>query len=62
MIPALFAAFLAGTVVGVAIMVREGAGARKKGVPFGPFLALGGLLAVLAGPELIELYRSTFLA
>jgi len=61
-IPALFAAFLAGTVVGVAIMVREGAGARKKGVPFGPFLALGGLLAVLAGPELIELYRNTFLA
>jgi len=60
-IPALFAAFLTGTVVGVAIMAREGAAARKKGVPFGPFLALGGLLAVLAGPEVIDLYQETFL-
>ena len=60
-IPALFAAFLTGTVVGVAIMAREGAAARKKGVPFGPFLALGGLLAVLAGPEVIDLYQKTFL-
>lgn len=61
-VPALFAAFLAGTVVGLVIMAREGAGARKKGVPFGPFLALGGLLAVLAGPELIELYERLFLS
>ncbi len=60
-IPALFAAFLTGTVVGVAIIAREGAAARKKGVPFGPFLALGGLLAVLAGPEVIDLYQKIFL-
>jgi leader peptidase (prepilin peptidase) / N-methyltransferase len=61
-VPALFAAFLTGTVVGVVIMAREGAGARKKGVPFGPFLALGGLVAVLAGPQLIDLYESLFLS
>jgi leader peptidase (prepilin peptidase)/N-methyltransferase len=61
-VPALFAAFLTGTVVGVAIMAREGAGARKKGVPFGPFLALGGLIAVVAGPELIDLYQRLFLS
>jgi prepilin signal peptidase PulO-like enzyme (type II secretory pathway) len=30
-------------------------------VPFAPFLALGGLLGVLAGPELIDLYTRTFL-
>ncbi len=57
-IPAMFIAFLAGTVVGIGIMAREGKGARKKGVPFGPFLALGGVVAVLAGPELIDLYEN----
>ena len=40
-VPAMFIAFLSGTVVGLVIMAREGARARKKGVPFGPFLALG---------------------
>lgn len=59
--PALFAAFLTATVVGVAIMLREGAGARKKGVPFGPFLALGGVVAVLAGPQIIGLGQDLFL-
>jgi leader peptidase (prepilin peptidase) / N-methyltransferase len=60
-VPALFIAFLSGSLVGVTMMVREGAGARKKGVPFGPFLALGGLLALLFGPDLIDLYKDTFL-
>jgi leader peptidase (prepilin peptidase)/N-methyltransferase len=60
-IPALFVAFLAGSIVGLAMMAREGAGARKKGVPFGPFLALGGLVALLFGPELIDLYKDQFL-
>lgn len=60
-VPALLAAFLTGTVFGLAIIAREGAQARKKAVPFGIFLALGGLVGVLAGPELIDLYESTFL-
>ena len=61
-IPALLIAFLAGSIVGLAMIAREGASARKKAVPFGVFLALGGIVAVLAGPELIELYRDNFLA
>jgi leader peptidase (prepilin peptidase)/N-methyltransferase len=60
--PGLLIAFLTGSVVGVAIMVRQGAGARKKGVPFAPFLAAGGLIALVAGPELIDLYTRTFLS
>ena len=60
-VPALFIAFLAGTAVGVARIAREGGEARKSGVPFAPFLALGGLVALLAGPELIELYEDQFL-
>ncbi len=59
--PALLTAFLLGSVVGVAIMARHGMAGRKKGVPFAPFMALGGLLGLLAGPELIELYTRHFL-
>jgi leader peptidase (prepilin peptidase)/N-methyltransferase len=60
-IPALLAAFLSGTIVGVLILAREGVAARKKLVPFGVFLALGGIVGVLAGPELIDVYESNFL-
>jgi len=59
--PAMLAAFLAGSLVGLAIIAREGRDARKKGVPFGPFLALGGLIGVFAGPELVEAYVDRFL-
>jgi leader peptidase (prepilin peptidase)/N-methyltransferase len=61
-IPAMLVAFLAGSVVGIVIVAREGMSARKKGVPFGVFLALGGLVGVLCGPELIDLYDKQFLS
>ena len=60
-IPALLAAFLSGSVIGVVILAREGAQGRKKAVPFGVFLAFGGLVGVLAGPELVDLYRDHLL-
>ena len=60
-IPALLVAFLSGSVAGIVILAREGAVARKKAIPFGVFLALGGIVGVLAGPELIDLYESNFL-
>ena len=59
--PALLVGFLAGALVGVGLLLREGAAARKRGVPFGPFLALGGVVGLLAGNELIDWYLSTFL-
>jgi leader peptidase (prepilin peptidase) / N-methyltransferase len=59
--PAMLVAFLAGSVVGIAIIAREGRDARKKGVPFGPFLALGGLVGILAGPALVDVYVDNFL-
>jgi leader peptidase (prepilin peptidase)/N-methyltransferase len=55
-VPALLIAFAAGTAVGIGMLLRHGAAARKKGVPFAPFLAFGGLVALLVGPELIDLY------
>jgi leader peptidase (prepilin peptidase) / N-methyltransferase len=60
-IPSMLVAFLAGSVVGLVIVAREGAQARKRAIPFGVFLALGGVVGVVAGPELIELYESNFL-
>jgi leader peptidase (prepilin peptidase)/N-methyltransferase len=61
LIPAMLTAFLTGSLLGIGMMAREGVQARKKAVPFGVFLALGGIVGVLAGPELIELYEDQFL-
>jgi len=59
--PAMFVALLAGSVVGVAIMRRKGiAEGRKTGVPFGPFLALGGLFGLFAGGPMVDWYLDTF--
>ena len=59
-VPALLAAFLTGTIFGLGVIAREGAQARKKAVPFGIFLAIGGLVGVLVGPDLIDFYETTF--
>ncbi|MGN6816135.1 MAG: prepilin peptidase [Solirubrobacterales bacterium] len=58
--PALLVALLAGSVVGLALIAREGASARKKAIPFGPFLALGALVGLLAGNQLVDWYLGTF--
>jgi leader peptidase (prepilin peptidase) / N-methyltransferase len=58
---ALLVALLSGSVVGIWIIAREGGSARKRGVPFGPFLALGGIVGLLVGPELVDLYADNFL-
>lgn len=61
MVPAMLVAFLAGSLVGLAIIAVKREAGRKTAVPFGPFLALGGLVGLLAGPELIDAYRWSFL-
>jgi leader peptidase (prepilin peptidase)/N-methyltransferase len=54
--PAMLAALLFASLVGVALLLRHGSAARKMAIPFGPFLALGGVLGLLAGDSLIDLY------
>jgi leader peptidase (prepilin peptidase)/N-methyltransferase len=58
--PALIVALLAGSLVGLAIIAREGAAARKRALPFGPFLAFGGVVGLLLGDQLVHLYLTTF--
>jgi leader peptidase (prepilin peptidase)/N-methyltransferase len=51
----LFLGFFAGAVVGVAMMAAGRAG-RKTAVPFGPFLALGTLVAVFVGQRCVDIF------
>jgi len=59
--PAIFIALISGTLVGALIMARKGvAEGRKTAVPFGPFLALGGVVALFAGDAMVDWYLATF--
>src|SRR5271166_4433823 len=60
--PAILIALVSGTAVGAVIIARKGAKeGRKTAVPFGPFLALGALVAVFAGQPLVGVYVNHFL-
>lgn len=58
--PALLIGFAAGALYGMALIARHGSAARKQKVPFGPFLALGGLVGLFAGDEIVDWYLDTF--
>jgi leader peptidase (prepilin peptidase)/N-methyltransferase len=57
--PAMLVAIATGAVVGVQLMLINGSGARKQAVPFGPFLALGGVVGLLAGDQIVDWYLGT---
>lgn len=54
--PAIMVALLLGSLVGLALIGRHGSKGRKMAIPFGPFLALGGIVGMLVGDQLIDLY------
>jgi leader peptidase (prepilin peptidase) / N-methyltransferase len=58
--PAIFVALLSGAAVGLAMIALEGSSARKRAIPFAPFLALGGVVGLLAGDQLVDWYLGTF--
>jgi leader peptidase (prepilin peptidase) / N-methyltransferase len=53
---ALFLGFLAAFAPAAAILVRHGRAARKRAIPLGPFLALGGVIALFAGDAILDWY------
>jgi len=56
---ALMAGMLAAMVPSVVLLVRHGSKARKMGIPFGPFLAIGSVVALFWGHDILHAYFST---
>jgi leader peptidase (prepilin peptidase)/N-methyltransferase len=52
---AFLAAFVLGAGIGIVAMAVSGAG-RKTRIPFGPFLALGAVIAVVWGSPLAHTF------
>ena len=52
---AMFMSFLTGAVIGV-IVAAVTKGGRKMKIPFGPFLALGTLIAIFVGRPILDAY------
>jgi leader peptidase (prepilin peptidase) / N-methyltransferase len=60
--PAILIALLSGVLLGAVVIARKGAHAgRKTAIPFGPFLALGALVAVFVGQDIVQFYVNHFL-
>jgi leader peptidase (prepilin peptidase)/N-methyltransferase len=50
-----FLGFLIGGLVGIALMIG-GRATRRTGLPFGPFMLVGALIAILVGERLADAY------
>jgi leader peptidase (prepilin peptidase)/N-methyltransferase len=50
----------AALVPSVVLFARHGSAARKMGIPFAPFLALGAVVALFVGQPLLNAYLNTF--
>ena len=57
-IVAMFVGFFASFIPALVLFVRHGREARKKAIPLGPFLALGGVVALFWGDAILDWYRS----
>jgi leader peptidase (prepilin peptidase) / N-methyltransferase len=57
---ALMLGMFAALVPSIVLFARHGKAARKMGIPFAPFLALGGIVALFWGDEILDTYLSQF--
>ncbi|MDH3225719.1 MAG: prepilin peptidase [Thermoleophilia bacterium] len=57
---AMMVGVVAAGLLGVAVIARHGSAGRKVAVPLGPFLALGAVVGLFAGPELLDVYTGTW--
>jgi leader peptidase (prepilin peptidase) / N-methyltransferase len=53
---ALMLGMLTALVPAVILLARHGSAARKMGIPFGPFLALGSVVALFFGEQIVDAY------
>jgi leader peptidase (prepilin peptidase)/N-methyltransferase len=54
---AILAALIVGVITGLCVMARVGVEeGRKTKIPFGPFLAIGAVVAIVAGPTVVHWY------
>jgi leader peptidase (prepilin peptidase)/N-methyltransferase len=58
--PAALIGFLLGALVGLAMIARQGSAARKSKIPFGPFLAIGGVIGLWFGDDIVQWYLDEF--
>lgn len=58
--PAVVAGVFVGAVFGAALIARHGSVARKRAIPFAPFLALGGVVGLWFGDEIVDWYLDEF--
>lgn len=56
---ALMLGMFAAMVPGIYLLAKHGKAGRKMGVPFGPFLALGSVVALFWGHDILQAYLST---
>jgi leader peptidase (prepilin peptidase)/N-methyltransferase len=55
---ALMIGMVAALVPAIVLVARHGSAARKMDIPFGPFLAFGGVVALFFGDALLDAYLS----
>jgi leader peptidase (prepilin peptidase) / N-methyltransferase len=59
--PAIFIALILGVVVGAAVIAMKGVSdGRRTKIPFGPFLAVGALVAFFVGDAIVNSYTDRF--
>jgi leader peptidase (prepilin peptidase) / N-methyltransferase len=53
---AMMIGMIAALVPSTVLLIRHGSAARKMGIPFGPFLAFGGIVGLFAGDWILDAY------
>ncbi len=56
----IFMGVLSGSIIGIALMLRQGRRNMQMLLPFGVFLGIGTIAALLVGPQIVEWYAGQF--
>jgi len=56
----IFMGVLSGSIIGIVLMMRQGKRDMQMLLPFGIFLGIGSIVALLVGPIIVEWYAGQF--